>query len=60
MKNYYEEVYIGPYPFVFLQEYHINYYEAVHVYKKNNNQGKIIDFKDVMEMRKGRKGLFDE
>lgn len=60
MRNYHEEVYIGPYPFVFVQEYRINYYEAVHVYEKNNNPGKIIDFKDVMEMIKGKKGLFDE
>ena len=50
------KVYNSPYPI--LQKRFIKYYEAVHVYEKNNNPGKIIDFKDVMEMRKGMKGLW--
>ncbi len=52
------KIYNSPYPI--LQKQVIKYYEAVHVYEKNNNPVKNIDFKEVMEMRKGKKGLFDE
>ena len=36
----------------------VKYYEAVHVYEKNKNRGKVIDFKDLMEMNKGKEGLW--
>jgi hypothetical protein len=50
------KIYNSPYPI--LQKQFIKYYEAVHVYEKNKNRGKVIDFKDLMEMNKGKEGLW--